>query len=137
MKIFNPVIDNDNPNCRCKDCFHGFWLRNLHDEKLKCYCELSHSIIFSSGHEKVSICTGAEDNLIFSDYLKENVACARCQNSLWYRTEKNITRCFCLHLQCFVYDSFNKKLQPISRCNGIEPLQDLPSFPTATSLDDF
>lgn len=136
MKIFNPVLGNDNPNCRCKDCFHGFWLRTLNDEKLKCYCELSHSIIFSA-NEKVSICTGAEDNLNFSDYLKQNVACTHCQNSLWYRTDKNITRCFCLHLQCFIYDSSNKKVQPIWKCNGVEPLQELPSFPTATNLDDF
>lgn len=137
MNIFNPVIGNDNPNCRCKKCFHGFWLRPLHDKKLKCYCELSHSVIFSSGLEKVSVCSGAEDTLNFSDFLKQNVACTHCPNSLWYKTEKNITRCFCLHLQCFVYDSSNKKIQPIGQCNGVEPLQELPSFPTATNLDDF
>ena len=137
MNIFNPVIGNDNPNCRCKDCFHGFWLRNLHDERLKCYCELSHSIIFSSGLEKVSVCSGAEDNLIFSDFLKQNVACTHCKNSLWYKTDKNIFRCFCLHLQCFVYNSSNKKILPITQCNGVEPFQELPSFPTATNIDDF
>ena len=137
MNIFNPVLSNNKAKCRCKDCFHGFWLRNLHDEKLKCYCELSHSVIFSAGLEKVSICTGAEDNLTFSDFLKQNVACTHCKNSLWYKTDKNITRCFCLHLQCFVYDSSNKKIQPISQCNGVEPLQELPSFPKATNLDDF
>ena len=136
MKIFNPVIGDEKINCRCKDCFHGFWLRTLPDEKLKCYCELSHSIIFSAG-EKVSICTGAEDNLNFSDYLKQNVACTNCQNSLWYKTDKNISRCFCLHLQCFVYDSSNKKVQAIGKCNGEEPLQERPSFPQATNLDDF
>ena len=72
MHVFNPVIGNDKTSCRCKDCFHSFWLRSLHDGKLKCYCELSHSLIFSAALEKVAVCSGAEDNLNFSDFLKEN-----------------------------------------------------------------
>lgn len=96
MKIFNPVIGNEKINCRCKDCFHGFWLRTLHDEKLRCYCELSHSIIFSAG-EKVSVCIGAEDNLNFSDFLKQNVACTHCKNSLWHKTDKNFYKKIARH----------------------------------------
>lgn len=137
MKILNPVIGDNKPNCRCKDCFHGFWLRSLHDSKLKCYCELSHSIIFSASLEKVSVCSGAEDKLNFSDFLKKNVACTHCLNSLWYKTDKNISRCFCLYLQCLVFDSSNKKIIPITQCNGVEPLQEIPSFPQATNIDNF
>ena len=133
MNIFNPVIGNEKLNCRCKDCFHSFWLRTLPDDKLKCYCELSHSFLL----DKISICTGAEDELNLSPYLKNYVACSHCKNSLWYRTDKNFFRCFCLHLQCLTFDSYNKKISPISKCNGVEPLQELPSFPTATVIDNF
>ena len=133
MNIFNPVIDNEKLTCRCKNCFHSFWLRTLTDDKLKCYCELSHSFLL----DKIALCSGAEDELNLSPYLKNCVACSHCKNSLWYRTDKNSLRCFCLHLQCLTFDSYNKKISPISQCNGVEPLQELPSFPTATDIDNF
>ena len=134
MSIFNPVIGADNPNCRCKDCYHGFWLRTLPLNELKCYCELLHAII---GTENVFICTGAEDDIHFSPEFKKNVACVRCENSLWYRTSKNIFRCYCLHLQCVVFDSADKKISPIADCNGVSALQELNDFPQATNLDEF
>lgn len=133
MNIFNPVIDNEKLNCRCKNCFHSFWLRTFPDDKLKCYCELSHSFLL----DKISDCTGTEDDLNLSAYLKNCVACSHCSNSLWYKTDKNFLRCFCLHLQCLSFDSSNKKISPIYKCNGVEPSQELPSFPTATDIDNF
>ena len=69
MNIFNPVIDNEKLTCRCKNCFHSFWLRTFPDDKLKCYCELSHSFLL----DKISDCTGAEDELNLPPYLKNCV----------------------------------------------------------------
>ena len=133
MNIFNPVIGDAKINCRCKNCFHSFWLRTLPDDKLKCYCELSHSFLT----DKIFLCSGAEDNINFSEHLKNSVACSRCSNSLWYKTDKNIMRCVCLHLQAIVFDSFNKNILPISKCNGVQPLQEFSAFPTATVIDNF
>ena len=133
MNIFNPVIGDKKINCRCKDCFHSFWLRTLPDDKLKCYCELSHSFLL----DKILVCSGAEDNINFSEHLKNSVACSQCSNSLWYKTDKNIMRCFCLHLQAIVFDSSNNKISPISKCNGVFPPHEISSFPTATNIDDF
>ena len=137
MHIVNPVLENENPNCRCKDCFHSFWLKTLPDSNLKCYCQLSHSITFSDQSDNISICSGAEDNINFSDFFKQKIACTHCNHSLWFRTQKSNLRCFCLHLQSSVFDSLNKKILPVTQCNGVLPVQEISNFPQPTNLDDF
>ncbi len=136
MSIFNPVIGDKNLNCRCQHCFHGFWLQDI-VSTLKCYCELSHSVIFDTELDNITLCSGASDKFNFDEESKKSVACIQCSNSLWLKTDKSVLRCICLHLQCVVLDSSNPKILPIANCNGVAPLQEVSDFPKATNLDDF
>ena len=136
MSIFNPIIGDKNLHCRCQHCFHAFWLQDI-DSAFKCYCQLSHSVIFGTGLDNIARCSGASDHFNFSEYSKNNVACTLCSNSLWLKSDKSVLRCICLLLQSIVLDSSNTKILPIAHCNGVTPLQELPDFPTATNLDDF
>ena len=53
MFIFNPVIEDKSPNCRCKDCLHAFWYRtNTEYNYLICNCDLMHSLTFPNESEK-------------------------------------------------------------------------------------
>ena len=53
MFIFNPVIEDKSPNCRCKDCLHAFWYRiNTERNYLICNCDLMHSVTFPNESEK-------------------------------------------------------------------------------------
>ena len=136
MSVCNPVIGDKNLHCRCQHCFHGFWFSSL-DSQLKCYCELSHSVIFANELDNVALCSGVSDTFNFTEDSKNSVACTHCSNSLWLKSDKNILRCICLHFQCIVFDSANKKISPIALCNGVDPLQEVSDFPSATNLDDF
>ena len=136
MAIFNPIIGDKNLHCRCQHCFHAFWLLDV-DSAFKCYCELSHSVSFANVIDNIVRCSGASDRLNFSDDFKSKNACSRCNNSLWLKFDKNFWRCICLHLQCVVLDSSNKKISPIANCNGVDPVQEIADFPTATNLEDF
>ena len=54
MFIFNPVIEDKSPNCRCKDCLHAFWYRtNTEYNFLICNCDLMHSVTFPNESEKI------------------------------------------------------------------------------------
>ena len=127
MSIFNPVLGNKIPKCRCKDCFHAFWCRsNSETNYLICNCDLMHFVTFPTDSEKIIICKGCEDNIPHSDRADRS-ACLNCKNSLWYVTDKRRLYCYCLHLQKLVYglDAKQKLLPLIVDCNGISPIQQL------------
>ena len=129
MFIFSPVIEDKSPNCRCKDCLHGFWYRiNTEHNYLICNCDLMHSVIFPNESEKIITCSGCEDIMPHSDRADRS-ACRHCKNSLWYVTDKRRLYCFCLHLQCLVYglDSHLNPLPLILNCNGVSPAQASPN----------
>ena len=127
MFIFNPVIEDKSPNCRCKDCLHAFWyLTNTEHNYLICNCDLMHSVTFPSDTEKITICKGCEDNIPHYDRAVLS-ACKNCKNSLWYVTDKRKLYCYCLHLKKLVYglDAKQKLLPLIVDCNYISPIQQL------------
>ena len=127
MNIFNPVIGDKSPNCRCKDCLHAFWQHiNTEHNFLICNCNLMHSVTFPNNNEKIIICKGCEDIITHSDRADLS-ACKNCKSALWYVTDKRKLYCYCLHLQCLVYglDSHQNVLPLILNCNGISSIQEV------------
>ena len=138
MFIFNPVIEDKSPNCRCKDCLHAFWLHiDKEHDYLSCHCDLLHSFTFPNfnASEKITLCKGCEDVIPFSKRADRSI-CKKCKSALWYVTDKRKLYCYCLHLQKLVYGvtAKQKVLPLIVRCNGVLPIQKLTTenkvFPT-------
>ena len=96
-----------------------------------------HSVTFPANDEHIVICKGCEDDFNLSNRANSS-ACAKCNNSLWYITDKKHLYCYCLHLQRIVYGlaTHLKPLPVIVDCNAVSPVQDVVATSNPTDIDN-